>query len=773
MGWRVRLAVTACVLLVGPSALLSIVLSPGPALADEPGQPRPVRAVLLVDESGSLRDEDVAAERDAAALIVQSEFSPRSELAVVGFGSANQPGQRPVDDVCPLSRVDSPLNRDALAKCVQDLHRRRPEEGNDTDFANALIAGLAILGDTNTDQQKVIFLLTDGRLDVSNSPSWGTTAAARMAAANVQIERDLATAQARHVQVWPLGFGDPAQVDRAELDQFAAGGSHEVCGPGAPKPAARVVTGATDVAYQLFLAFGAARCGHVNSPVGTEIPSGTTVDLTVDVPAISTDGSIAVIKADPRITVNYFEPGDDHTPVPKSGKGNDGNSEFSTSGESSAVEVLRIVNPRPGTWRVRLTSGPGVPPQHVSATVIWQGNVQSWVTVSPNQPAPGAPVTVQLSVRTRAAALTDPEALRFLHVAVQCSGDGFAPIAVPMTDDGKGSDPRAGDGQYSGTLTVPSTASGKLLFTGQVSGEGIADSDTPFPTTVSHGLSPVIAQIEVTAPERVSPGGTVSGDILVSNRSSGDVGVRVSLTGYDKDTLVTLTSPVVTTVHPVGQVRIPVQLTFSRATKQGTVQLILVAADAADPTQRYDTRQYNFRVAYPPPVWLRPPWVYLEIAGGVLLVLLAAAVTARRMYLASLRDMRGMAVLLYVDGESHELRALDRRGREFPFIVRDDDAGGRRLDHALAADRAYVMTRDVDGTVRVQTPYGTRVELRRDEGVPVPDDLRLGYHDYRNRPVLAGASVTSPGDPGPADQTTVSRAGWTGAPAGSDDYNTI
>ena len=141
-------------------------------------------------------------------------------------------------------------------------------------------------------------------------------------------------------------------------------------------------------------AFGAARCGHVNPPASTQIGSGTTVNLTVNVPAISTDGSIAVIKADPRIIVNYFEPGNDRTPVPKSGSGNGDDSEFSTSGENSAVEVLRIVNPRPGTWRVQLTSGPDVPTQQVSATVIWQGNVQSWVTVSPNQPEPSKPAPV-------------------------------------------------------------------------------------------------------------------------------------------------------------------------------------------------------------------------------------------------------------------------------------------------------------------------------------------------------------------------------------------
>ena len=228
-------AAVGTVLVLTVPAVLEVTVSPGIAFADAPTDPRPVRAVVLVDESGSLRDADVAAERNAAALIAQSEFSPKSELAVVGFGSANRSGQRPVDIVCPLTQVDSQLNRDSLAKCVQGLHRRTTDEGNDTDFANALIAGLAVLGDADTGQQKMIFLLTDGQLDVSNSPSWGSTPVARMAAAADQIHRDLATAAARQIQVWPLGFGDPAQINRTQLDQFAAGGSQAVCRPSRPR----------------------------------------------------------------------------------------------------------------------------------------------------------------------------------------------------------------------------------------------------------------------------------------------------------------------------------------------------------------------------------------------------------------------------------------------------------------------------------------------------------------------------------------------------------
>jgi len=370
------------------------------ALAAPSTDPRPVRVVVLVDESGSLSDAGVSAERDAAALIVQSEFSPLSEMAVVGFGSSNKPGQSPVDDVCALTKVDTTLNRDYLSHCVAKLHRRTTAEGNDTDYANAFVDALSIMGSADSGQQRIVFMLTDGNPDVRNSPGWGgrdATPEQRDEAARQEMNADLAKLKDGGVQVWPLGFGDPNAIDRSRLADLAARGSQATCSSSAPKPSAVVVTGASDVRAQLFKAFGAARCGNVEPPSTDHLATGTTVNLAVTIPVISTDGSIAVIKTDPRIVVSYFAPGEDSRPVPKAGV-QDG-ATYSVSGESSPVEVLRIRNPKPGKWRVQLSSGPDVAPQDVSATVVWQGNVQSSVTVSPPRPQAGTPVTVQLTIR--------------------------------------------------------------------------------------------------------------------------------------------------------------------------------------------------------------------------------------------------------------------------------------------------------------------------------------------------------------------------------------
>src|SRR5258706_59880 len=96
-------------------SLLVVAFSPGSPASEEPARtdPRPIRAVVLVDESGSLSPEGVAVEKEAAAVIAQSEFSPESQVAVVGFGSTTgRPNQSAVDVVCDMTKVADGPSRD-------------------------------------------------------------------------------------------------------------------------------------------------------------------------------------------------------------------------------------------------------------------------------------------------------------------------------------------------------------------------------------------------------------------------------------------------------------------------------------------------------------------------------------------------------------------------------------------------------------------------------------------------------------------------------------
>jgi len=54
------------------------------------GMAQPVNVVILADESGSMQQypSEISGERQAAAQIVQEEWSPQSQIAIYGFGSA-------------------------------------------------------------------------------------------------------------------------------------------------------------------------------------------------------------------------------------------------------------------------------------------------------------------------------------------------------------------------------------------------------------------------------------------------------------------------------------------------------------------------------------------------------------------------------------------------------------------------------------------------------------------------------------------------------------
>ncbi|MCP9986013.1 VWA domain-containing protein [Streptomyces sudanensis] len=183
---------------------------------------------MVVDQSDSLSDEDLAREVEAAALLVQGEISERSRAAVIGFGSSEKPGQSPVREVCPLTVADS-AGRQLLSDCVQRLARRDPARvGPGTDFPAAVRQAVTRLTEKGAPATpKVVFLLTDGRLDVDDSPEYGADPAARRANGAKRLADELARARRERVQIWPLGFG--TAIDRATLTGMAEGGYRGGC----------------------------------------------------------------------------------------------------------------------------------------------------------------------------------------------------------------------------------------------------------------------------------------------------------------------------------------------------------------------------------------------------------------------------------------------------------------------------------------------------------------------------------------------------------------
>lgn len=580
---------------------------------------KPAQIVILVDESGSISPKDLVREKEAAGLIAQAEFSPRSRVAVVGFGS-DEGGVGPVDAACPPIVVAGEAQRQQLSNCVNDLKKREKGRGDATDHAAALEQALSYFT-ASADGPKIVFLLTDGMLDVGGTDRYGKgkTVAQRTDAAQELLTSLLERATAEQVQVWPLGFG---AVDNTALDRFAKSAFQGACGPNARRPEATVVTTSADVDRAIFEAFSAARCAGPSKIIPHIVGPGETIEVPVDIPSIATDGSIIVVKHDARIGIEFVDP--NSRPVPKSGS-QDG-STFQASGQNGAVEALRIVDPLPGTWTVRISSPPEVPLQEVSTAVTWQGAVQARLTPSSSSLSAGQLLTVSLSLRTRRGPVTDAAQLAALSFSAELARAGHPAIPISLADDGKASDPAGGDGTYTGQIAVPPDATNSVTIVGRVEGIGIS-GDEPR-ANVSITPAPPALFVAATLPtinNTVAPGESTVGKVTVANNSGQPRRVRV-LVEQDADSKITVReSDAVQQIAASGNTGFPVTLDFAPDAPLGRTVGTLRIVDDADVNQEYGSFPFTVRVEWPPPYLL-----YAGIAAAVLAGVVVTWVVLRR-----------------------------------------------------------------------------------------------------------------------------------------------
>jgi von Willebrand factor type A domain len=715
-------------------ALVPPVLLSAPAAGqtgpDAEQEAQPIRVVVLVDESGSLSVDDVREEKYAASIIATNELSPRSQVAVVGFGSGGGTAGSPVDEVCPLTELTSEAQRAKLNRCVQDLRPRTDAEGNDTDFVAALDQAQAILAKPDDRKRpKIIFLLTDGRLDVGGNPAYGPDPATRNANAQDELDnRVLPELRGAGVQIWPLGFGD---VDAPKLRAMAIGSAQSRCGA----PQATIEANSANVVDVFTTAAAKARCAKQEAVDRKEIgPGPSYVDLHVTIPPIATDGAIQVTKRDPRITVAYFDPRD--TQVPKSGDFDD--STFQVTNEGGAIEALRIRDPRPGKWRVRLTAPEGVARQNVSATVIWLGVLRTVMTPVPAQPAPGQTVTVHSRLLTRQGVVTDAKSLRDLKFGVTLSGDGFA--GLPMTPLAHGD-----GGEFTGTLTVPASATGKLLLVGHATAPGVQPDERPYQTSVRLPGSAISAAVSLDR-GTFHPGDEIAGEVETTSGVPGPRKARLVLTELDPGTRAAL-APTTFDVQP-GTHKTPFTVRLDPDTELGPAAGTVEVVDDADPKQVYGAVPLSVTVTAPPTWFDRAlPWIAALL---LLLVALVAVLWWRRQRRRQAADVRQLAILLYrEDRQPVRLRAPARVAEEFRFVIRDEGGAHPRPDHPHEGDaNTFVARRDGTGSVVLTTPHGEEITMRPGQREELPSGLFIGVDDTRRSTrVAAGGRERTPPPP--------------------------
>jgi hypothetical protein len=694
-------------------------------LADDPPPTLPsAQIVLLVDESGSLSVDGVAREKEAARTIALGAVAQDTTVSVVGFGSSDgSPGQTAAITRCLPTRVNSAQNRDALAHCIDDVHARTPSEGLHTDHVAALRQALSFLaGSTAT--VKIVFLLTDGNLDVEDSPSYGRDLSpqARNRAAADQIPGVLAELRKTGTQVWPLGFGSEVSLDK--LKAFETG---TPCAPTATKPEARVIDNVATLTRAIIEAYKSASCVGGGELDEGMLQAGSSLDLTVDIPAIASDSSILVYKRNAGVQVEYVDPTNQTV-----SDGQSNGSTFEFAGQGTETESLHIVDPVPGRWTVRLRSTSTIPPHDVGATVLFQGAVNAVLTVSPPQPAAGQEVEVGMQLRARRSAITDADVLSGLSFRVSMTGSlGVSEQLATLIDDDR-------DGTFTTRLRVPATAADNLTFTGTVTGIGIGGDTRVFTTTVRKQPADLQGQLRLTGTDStVAPGASVAGEASIDNKSVRERTLRLQLVNVGPGTVVRVT-PSTVQVPASSTVKVPFSIEFATNTLIGGNQALLQAVDDSDP-HSVVAQQLIARDVAPPPTFFMQ-WLWLWIVLALLVAAGLLAILTRLWAARKQRTVGGLRVELHCGGiPLHELKPLNSNATMFRFAIHDDGFTAPQLHHADSSDASAHELRRSGGELILTPAHGPSPVIQPGETRSVRADLALVVHDDRRLASRAGA----------------------------------
>ncbi|MEU3281404.1 VWA domain-containing protein [Streptomyces antibioticus] len=708
----VRRAAAVLALLLLAQTVFWRTAPPAPLAAAASTAADAVDLAVAVDESRSLSTADVERERDAAGRIAVGEISPASRMTVLGFASADDDDQSPVDEVCPTTVLDA-VAREKMDGCIGRLARREAGQGTGTDFPNAIRQAVTRLSEHGDSRPRILFLLTDGKLDVSDSPSYGTDEESREENGRRELAKALAEARAAEVQIWPLGFGD--EIDMDALQDMAKGGYRGGCTDlEEARPRADKATDSQTLGDAVQRAFAGARC-LVTDPPRKDTPP---ADISVPLSPLATLATIVVSKGDRAVRATYYDPrGRKIEPGGRS----DG-STFTLAGSGGEVESLRITDPRPGLWQVRLDAPEGHRDRLASVSVQWRGAVRSSIVMTPAAPRPGEKARVELTLQTRdEQGIGDPADLRRLKVSGQLTGDGFEPLDLALSDDGENGDKKAGDGRFTGTVEVPRKATGALKAVGVLGAVGLTADHRPFLTRTASANPEVRAELRV-ADTEVHPGGSVPFRLLASNDSNRPHTLRLSL--RDTEPGAFALSPTEVTLAPGDSVDRAGRLTVGGKPAPRELTVRMEVSDADDSARPLDAKLVKVDIT-PVPSWpqrIWEEWWWALVTGAVLLATLLGWFVWHRRQAREGVSPGGLLLRLTVSDDSEQRTTSERtvpRKRDpwYRFDVSDPDGPSPRLDPRPTG--RYAVQRDPRTGVRLRTPDG------RDQSYPLAHDIPL------------------------------------------------
>lgn len=611
--------------------------TPGSAAAAAGGA-QPVDVVILADESGSMQQfpNEIQGEQQAATQIVQEEWSVQSQVAIYGFGSAppETPTQAAIDQYCePTQLTDA--GRARLAQCAAEIKPRTQARGFNTDFAAALEQAKTVLGAAPPGSLPLVFILTDGKLDVGPDSSYapkGLSPAQSDTVGNAKAQADitnpatgiLGQLKKAGAEIWPVGFGS---ADKGELSLFAHGGAQSACpaGSGSVPSVAIVppgVTGTTEteaIQTKVLGAFADARCAVLDQVSWFQLPAGGSVTKTVDISELATFGSLIVDKGDPRVVVGYTDPAghkvSDNTGTGQpSGSFPDGTSYALGGGGQSPLESLRLTNPDPGPWKVTFTDPPGVLAQTVGLALVWEGEVQlEFVSQQVGDPGHRYQLAVQPTVRSRP---VPASALGALTMSFAVTWPGGTAVTGPARLDKASGDFTAqplipaGVGTGSAHVTVTAASPG-------VQGEAAAS----FPVRPGGGLT---VTLDLPRGKRVAPGTRVMVNATIDTNGAPATRILFSLGGLSDGVNATIAQPSGVIQVNSGRQTIPVTISFGQPNRLGPAlgTIRWAPAEQGTPSDWLAFDSLDVDIEYPPTPIYEQPWPWGVLAGALLAMLI-------------------------------------------------------------------------------------------------------------------------------------------------------
>lgn len=706
--------------------------------------------VMLVDESGSETKQKVAQEKATAGTIVQSLLNSRSRVTVIGFGGVNHvaQNQNPVDVVCPPTLTNSQQHLSVLATCVNSLHRRTEQQGDDTDYAQALNEAMNFLAPTSVATPpsppgaiKVILMMTDGAVDVArDTQQYGQQwRVGEQAAVNDELQQ----ARQDNVQVWPLGFGNDygTGITRTAalsyLNKMAKNGAPAICGKkdAASQPHAVWVNNIDDALNAVATLYAAAGCLAENE-THTSLPAGGSRTLTVNIPEIASAAAISVRRPNPLDTVTFTRPDGTQWTDTSAISGTDSRSGVET------LHVNTISTGDVGTWRIAMTAPKGLTSQLVSATAFWQGAVRAIINATPNV-NPGKPISVMLSVFGPNGQISDPSTLHGLIVGVTATGDGLpGPERIKVIPETGANEA----GIYTGTYTAPHQR-GSLTITGTAAGYGLYATNVPQTVTVGAGVTHFSAVPQFHQTDSVETGHTITGDVVFSNNTGAAKKVRlVLLPGQAHAKVTSPAGPI--TVASGSPPSVPFTVTVASDSPTGLTEFIIEAVDPVSGKVLDSSAPLPVTVKKPPGFIQKYFW-YL-IGGLIVIALIVAFFIWRRARHRARVNVQDLVVTLRRGGEQkgRELPAEQKWSEVFNFIIKEEGTPDPHLDYPPRdwAGPAYLVRRSAPGRVTLFAPTRPKpyeVDVSG-PGATLDNGLELSFRDKRAHHQVPPPPATDP-----------------------------